>query len=274
MKARQRGVAMVVVVWFIAAMSLVVGGIVALARVESGTTGLHVARAKVVAAGDGAINLTMAARQSRATRAGDTPPAMDSLQRIGELEVLVRVIPADGFVDLNQAPAELLAALFRHAGGMDSSQAQTVANNVVKWRSATRSDQGRDAGEPARFYSLEDLLRVEGVNRSVLDGVRNFVVAGDWASGGMNWDSAPSAMLPVLDAVDPSRGNTARERRSARSQRATPAASGSGVYRVDALVEYGGRLWLRRRWVQTGGAVGSSLPWHVLRTEAPRVVKE
>ena len=57
---RQRGVALALVVWFIAGMSLMVGGIVSFARVDTRMTQVHLARAKTIAAGDGAIMLAMA----------------------------------------------------------------------------------------------------------------------------------------------------------------------------------------------------------------------
>ena len=57
---RERGVALAIVVWFIAGMSLLVAGIVSHARVDTQMAQLHVARAKAAAAGDGAIQLMMA----------------------------------------------------------------------------------------------------------------------------------------------------------------------------------------------------------------------
>ena len=56
----QAGVALAIVLWFIAGMSLLVAGIVSQARVDTHMAQLHVARAKVVAAGDGAIRLRLA----------------------------------------------------------------------------------------------------------------------------------------------------------------------------------------------------------------------
>ena len=59
-QGRQRGVALAVVMWFIAGMSLLVAGIVGHARVDLQLAQVHVARAKAVAAGDGAIRLALA----------------------------------------------------------------------------------------------------------------------------------------------------------------------------------------------------------------------
>ena len=60
---RQRGIALAIVVWFIAGMSILVAGIVAQASVDTRMAQVHVARAKTAAAGDGAIMLMMSERQ-------------------------------------------------------------------------------------------------------------------------------------------------------------------------------------------------------------------
>ena len=53
---RQRGVALGIVVWFIAGMALLVSGIVSEARVDTRMAQLHYFRAQAAAAADGAIN--------------------------------------------------------------------------------------------------------------------------------------------------------------------------------------------------------------------------
>ena len=60
--AGQKGVALAIVVWFIAGMSLLVAGIVSHARVDTQMAQLHIAKAKAVAAGDGAIQLMLGER--------------------------------------------------------------------------------------------------------------------------------------------------------------------------------------------------------------------
>ena len=67
----QKGVALAIVVWFIAGMSLLVAGIVSHARVDTQMAQLHIARAKAVAAGDGAIQLMLGERLFNQDRAAD-----------------------------------------------------------------------------------------------------------------------------------------------------------------------------------------------------------
>ena len=56
----QQGIALGVVVWFIAGMALIVSGIVSEAKVDTRMAQLHYFRAQAAAAGDGAINLALA----------------------------------------------------------------------------------------------------------------------------------------------------------------------------------------------------------------------
>ncbi|PLW70416.1 hypothetical protein [Pseudohalioglobus lutimaris] len=274
---RQRGVALAIVVWFIAGMSLLVAGIVASAKVDTKTTQLYLARAKAVAAGDGAITLAMVERRSGFDAAGGGPMVSESRQRLGDVEVLVRIIPAAGFVDVNNASPEMLQGLFHFAGGMDKGEAQMVAASVIKWRSGLADDTAgkrtRLRKEKGRFYSLEDMLRVDGVTRTLLDSIRDYAVAGSWTSGAMDWSSAPESMMNLLSEVNPGQADAiGRRRASMASAGSVGRLRGGGVYRADALVSYGGRTWLRRRWLKMESVRGSALPWQAVRTEAPRVV--
>ncbi len=273
---RQRGVALAIVVWFIAGMSLLVAGIVASARVDTKTTQIHLARAKAVAAGDGAIQLAMLERRSGFDVSAQGPLISESRHRLGDVDVLVRIIPASGFVDINSAPAEVLQALFQFAGRLEPGEAQNVAASVLKWRSGEadtkQASPRRSRLKMRRFYSLEDMLRVDGVNRTLLDGIRDYAVAGSWSSGSVDWSAAPEQMLDILIALNPGQAGAVAKRRESMSANSSSARLRSGVYRADALVSYGGRTWLRRRWLKTEAARGSSLPWRGVRTEAPRVV--
>lgn len=275
-RCRQRGMALAIVVWFIAGMSVLVAGIVSHVRVDTRMTQLHVARAKAAAAGDGAIQLIMSdlfagrlSQQGGAIASGE--------YRLGSLVVEVKLVPAAGLVDINSAPAELLSGLFKVAGGFETTKANTVADNMVKWRSGATT--GGVRSRPRRFVAVEDLLRVEGVNRGLLDAVRDYVVAGERSQRGFNSAAASEAVLNVLRESNPQRAESAlRQRRqalAAGSAEGGPAGSavGSGMVRADAIVRYGDQSWLRRRWVVRSPGAGSSLPWSTQRTEAVRVVE-
>ena len=89
LRRRQEGVALAIVVWFLAAMSLLVSGIVFQARVDTRLAQLHAASAKAMSAGDGAIQLTLAELAF-----GDTAGDISEMSFvIGDYPVTVRRTP-------------------------------------------------------------------------------------------------------------------------------------------------------------------------------------
>jgi general secretion pathway protein K len=191
---RQRGVALAIVVWFLAAMSLLVAGIVFQAKVDTRMAQTHLGKAKAVAAGDGAIQLMMAALKSNQLKPfrGRGVPAR--VFEVGDLPVTVYLVPTTGLIDLNGASKKLLIKLFASPEDGPGTDAQLLADNVIKWRSQSR----RGSLQQAQFSSVEDLLKVEGVDRALLLRVRDSVVAGKTKRSGVDWMSAPQSVMAVL----------------------------------------------------------------------------
>ena len=256
--------------WFIAGMSLLVAGIVSQARVDTHMAQLHVARAKVVAAGDGAIRLRLAELlTARGSPAGEGSDAGGGYYRLGEDEVRVTLVPVAGLIDINSAAPEVLLGLFLQAG-VEQDEAQALAENVLQSRSPAAAPGA--PGGSGRLEAMEDLLRVPGMSRSLLDAVRDFIVVGTPAQGGMNWSVAPDEVLAVLDRVDETRAAGVRARQGATAGNGAPVLA--RAYRADAVLRYGGRNWLRRQWIEMSAASGGELPWSVVRTEPPRVLRD
>ena len=257
---RQGGFALAIVMWFIAGMALLAAGIVGQARVDVQMAQLHISRAKVVAAGDGAIQLMMAdlTMNRLQGRGQDFHPSKH--YQLGDLDVLVSLVPSAGLIDLNGASEQLLEALFIAAGRLSKAQAKYLASSVVNWRSGA-------AGSRARLFSIEDLMRVPGMTRTLLDSIRNYVAVGDVAGSGMNWTFAPDEVKRILKEVDPRRVEMLNKNDASKEVRVEAA------YRADAIVQYGDRIWIRRLWLQTRSRSGSRLPWRVQRIEPPRVLE-
>ncbi|MEH6610855.1 MAG: hypothetical protein V7696_15920 [Halioglobus sp.] len=257
---QQRGVALVIVVWFIAGMALLVSGIVAQARVDNQLAQLHIARAKAVAAGDGAIQLAMLELAEVGQSADPSVKSANSKYLVGDIQVEVSLQDTAGLLDLNVATHEQLTALLSNTEAEGSSQAKRLADSVIEWRQGRRPGVASPKGK-SRFYSPEDLLQVPGFDRSALDGIRDYVVAGEPARGSLNISIAPEQLRQALggSAGNPDRGNSQQ------------VGAASGMYRVDAIVLYGDQRWLRRRWITAQNSTFSRLPWRSLRTEPPRI---
>lgn len=256
MRRGQAGVALAIVVWFIAGMSLLVAGIVAEARMDTRMAQLHYFRAQAAAAGDGAINLVLA-EQIGARQLGEAGLARATRTRIGPHPVEVRVLPAVLLVNLNTATQAEFVQLFTRTLESPRVPPRQLATRVIRYRDGGGGDR------PHKFMSMEDLLRVTGVDRAVYDAVRDYVVV-DALSGGQP---------PVRG-----RGNFFRGRLNqlaAANNGAGGALDGTvptwvNTLRLDALVTIGDQQWLRRRWVRIGSDPNSNLPWQVLRSDATR----
>ena len=262
---KQSGVALAVVVWFVAGMSLLVAGIVSASRSDVRLGQLHAAKAQVTAAGDGAINLLLAdiLEGQFTTRAGSGLPAGN--YQIGQFGVQVVAVPAGWLVDLNAAPYPVIARAMRVAGAAGPERSEELARAVVQWREPRSS-----RGAPPRFKAIEDLLGVNGVDRATFDSLRDYVAEPSTARGLAQVGPRSQLALQAADLLSP-RGRVS----SINANSSIPDDLGlnarASVYRVDAIVETGGRHWLRRRWVETAGS-GDGLPWRVQRTEPARVI--
>lgn len=276
----QTGVALAIVVWFLAAMSLMVSGIVFQAKVDTRMAQLHVAKAKAVAAGDGAISLMLAsvvAGTAQQAGQGSQPAPMGFV--VGPYDVNVRLVLVSGLIELNSASANLLASLFEVHGGLSELDAQILGDSVVNFRATSGGRNSR----PARFSAIEDLLRVEGVNRALLDSIRDSVAVGSSRRRNVDWSAAPQSVLDVLEKHNPDKaaqqlgrsiGQPGSNNNNGRTTIGSTAKAGKvGSYRVDAVVRVGDQRWLRRRWAAGNAAGAGKLPWRFVRTEPPRVVQ-
>ncbi|TXS91327.1 hypothetical protein FV139_16470 [Parahaliea maris] len=273
---RQAGVALAMVVWFLAAMSLLVAGIVHQGRIDSRLTQAHLARAKAVASGDGASQLMMAQftrAQSTRAQSGRAPGEQGRVMRasfeLGDTEVDVTLTPASGLLDIYSAPPQVLAQLFARRGNLPMGEAQRLADNVVQLRTPVNRGEGPVL---TRMSTQEDMLKVPGFNRVLLDALRDDIRAVSGGAG-FNWAAAPDELLSAVQGANQRAADRVMSRRA---ENGGPGAAGQNDshYRVDAVVHYGGRSWLRRRWVVMSGAPGSRLGWRFLRTESPRVIAQ
>jgi general secretion pathway protein K len=289
---QQQGVVLAVLVWFLAAMSLLVAGIVYQARMDARLTRWQMNHAQAAALGDGAIQLALAdllrqERQGEVTGRG---------QRWGYYElsgarVGIGITPVTGLVDLNTATEELLFSLFAYGAGVGEENAKDLALNVIEWRSPASGDQGRQEGmygggslRHGRFEAVEDLLLVAGIDRAVFDSVRESVYVAQQSQGGVDWVSAPASVIAVLIEGDWPAARKVVSNRAQDTERRWAVPSGLdmshqqtgslSLFRVDALVQLGDEHFLRRRWVDRRKPGGDGLPWSFFRSEPVRTLDD
>lgn len=289
----QSGVALAILVWFLAALSLLAAGLVLQARVDVKLAQLHSTRARVEALADGAIQLALA-RMSILEQEGevDRRSAQTSGHTLGKFYVVVNITPVAGLIDLNLAPEMLLLNLFLSAPNMDENVAQELALNVIEWRSSSLLQNDELYGEAAandanagtdsrlrhgRFEAIEDLLLVPGVDRAMYEALRESVYVSQKGELGVDWMAAPTSVLQALGMSTDGAREWVVNRGEADAallgipEDIDPALLGEGgspVYRIDALVAIDETTFKRRRWVNKSRTGADGLPWHFFRTEA------
>src|SRR5271168_2184939 len=174
MNARQRGFALLIVLWTMGFLALLGTQIVAAGRSDTQLADNLRRQAVLEAAADGAIaNVTF--RMQAATDPTLRPDATEHEVQIGQTRVLVRVENESDRINLNTASIGLLRAFIIAVGGTPS-QANQLSAAILDWRTsgtvarqggAKLSDYraaGRAYGPPeAPFQSVDELADVLGM---------------------------------------------------------------------------------------------------------------
>jgi len=288
-RAGQKGLALIAVLWMVAALMVTATGVVYAVRGEVRTVASFREMAAAGALGDAAV--VLAARELAGTRNREN--------RLQQLEVIfdesavgVQVVPLSGLVDLNSAAEPLLADLIAVAGDVDRALAARLAQRIVDWRDADEQPQpdGAEnaayaaAGSPFRtrggpFATPEDLLQVLGVDFDLYDRLRPLVTVHLSGNGRVDPAAAPAPVLRVLAA-----GNeeiavayaNAREASGAladttRFPASHIARSSSSRYLVAASVPLSNGAFLVTRRILDVASARDGLPWETLWAE--RVVE-
>lgn len=282
------GMALVAVMWVVAALSIFAMSLAASSRGE--VRGAQSARgfAEAAAYGDAAIQL--AARELKF--ATDTIDRRLTLSyTIDGRQLVVRVSPGGGFVDLNGAPEALLRDLFVFGAGLDADNAELLAQRIADWRDPDEDALPLGAENPAYeaagvafrtrggpFDTPEDLLQVLGVSFDIYDKIHNFVTTQTGAAG-VDPFAASKGVLRVLaqgDAAVADAFSAARDAKepsidtTAFTQEHILSSSGT-VYYIEAFYPgEGGRTLARARWVDLGVEGPAGLPWRSMHVEPVR----
>lgn len=266
--AARRGLALIAVLWIVAAAAIIITGISHSVKQELKM--VSTARDAVVGDGIGQAAIFLALQEM--TLRNDPPQRLVTLTpSFRGTPVAVQVLPLHGLVDVNNAPAGLLAALFQHAGGLERQRAVALADAAVAFRA--RKD---GAGRPVGFESPEDLLQVPGIDYPLYARLATLVTADVQGGGRVNVPAAPADVLMVLAGGDAPRAAALAAARDA-SQPGLDTTSlppdfielqgQTQRYRMQARVPLASGAWLLvSRTVDLGGS-RHGVPWRVLHAD-------
>lgn len=266
---RSRGMALIAVLWVVAALSILVTGFSRIARDEVGVVASVRQGVVAQAMGDAAIALALWEISGTAVPVARVQHADIAYRGV---IVPVSVMPLNGLIDLNTAPPALLARLYEVAGGLPADAAQALAQFTIEART-----KPSPANQPERFEATEDLLRLPGVDYDLYARLSPLLTVYARASGGrVNPMAAPLDVLTVLANGNVGvAGRIAQERDQGAQGVDTTSLEASFVgvspsrrYRVSAIVPLPDGTHMRiSRTVDLGFSSRDGLPWRTLHTE-------
>lgn len=264
--SRDGGLALIAVLWIVAALSLSATGLIHSAKQEIRKATRQRGVAEATAIGDAAIRLVL--QDITARQVPLAGPETVMVEFAGRA-VRVQVQGLNGLVDINHAPEPLLAALFQHGAGLAPGVAAGLARSVVEWRQ--RPTQG---GRPVGFDAPEDLLAVPGVDYALYARIQKLVSASLSGSGLVNPQAAPLPVLVVLaegnvalaSQLYAQRENLSQPMDTSRLNAAFKGGTSGGALNIRAEVPLdGGALQLGRTWwVALSSSGRNGLPWRVI----------
>lgn len=191
---RTQGLALVAVLWIVAALAVMVTGAMRSVRVELTLASETRQKAQSTARGEAAIQLML--QEIVGSKKLPDRVVMEAMSFGGET-FAVQAAPLAGLIDLNHAPLDLLSQLFVYSAGQDEARATQLAQAVIDTRSA-KNAQGRQAG----FEAIDELLSVPGLDYPVYVRIADLVTADVAGSGKVNALAAPEGVLKVLSNGD------------------------------------------------------------------------
>jgi general secretion pathway protein K len=288
---RQRGAALLLVMWLIAMLTALIGSFALMARVEN-------LQGRLLVRGLVAQNAARAGMEYALTRVTQSDPRLQWRPdgtpyrwSYAGAEVEVKLIDENGKIDLNQADPALLTALIQGAGGIEQqADAARLASAIADWRDPdplTQVSGGAEdpdyasAGLPygakdAEFESVAELEQVLGFTPALYAKLEPYLTV---YSGRSQPDPAFAA-APVLDAMGLNGADVVAQR-GRRNPDGAPMPSGglpgqlpglvgegSGTYSIDSRARLSdGRESVLRVVVRAGGGAVPGMAYTPLRWE-------
>ena len=273
---RAAGMALIAVLWIVAALSIMVTGLVYTVRQQIGIVTTAREQISGQALGEAAIALTMQGLLASTDR---QPGTQTVTVNYAGVEMAVEFAPLNGLISLNGAPAPLLASMLRTAGGLDQGRAEALAQAIVEWRDGIPQIDATVAGAVAmrqrKFEATEDLMLVPGVDYPLYSRIAPLVSADLLGGSQVNPQAASPEVLAVLAQGDMNRVAQYLAQRANSGQMADASGlsnAGSFGGRADAYrlrvrvpLDAGKILLLTSDIALQGGRPGSA-PWRALRT--------
>lgn len=178
MKRRERGTALLLVLWVAVLLAALIAGVAAASRSQAEAALYGSERVRAELAAEAGLAHAVAGMRAPDARQQWVPDGRPYRFDFDGSRVTVRVVDASGLVDLNAASPELIGRVFE-AAGVDAAHAGELAAAIAAWRGSVRasgltatSPQAGAAGRRAEpvggpFRAVEQLARLPGIDAAV-----------------------------------------------------------------------------------------------------------
>ena len=231
---RERGIALLLVVWVLALAAVLATGFAAETRSEARRARNLAEEARARAAAEAGVMLAVAGLLDPSSESPWPRDGRSRRLRYAGAELTVAIQSESGKVDLNAAAPEFVTALIG-ALGLDDASAAALAEAVTARRRAIDAERRRGTSVPSDdpmaepFRSLEELAAIPGVSRAAFERLAPFVTV---YSGSPRVDprTAPAPVLLAVPGVDPQQVAQLLAARAEGGGGALPRLSGVEAY--------------------------------------------
>jgi general secretion pathway protein K len=249
MKHHSRGIALVLVLWVTALLSLIAASFTLATRTETRMAADQVDRARADAIAEAGVRLGLM-ELLRMQGQGGGPRLDGSVFResFAGYPVDISIMTESAKLDLNRAPPELIQSLFTESLG-DPVEAEALSQAVLDWRDEDSDRQPRGAEDAdykgaglsygARdgpFLSVSELSQVLGMTEDILQRLHGLVTV-DSGLAQVDPFFAPRPVLSAVPGIDAGQLDRFMEERK---------AGVAGNEAVMGLVTGGGNRYLAR----------------------------
>ncbi|QIL81864.1 general secretion pathway protein GspK [Diaphorobacter sp. HDW4A] len=184
------GFALIAVLWLVASLSVLVTGIMLSVKSELKIASFARQTVAAKAVAEGAMQLAL---QSLVASGKRPEKLVEAPVSYAGRDVMVRMTPMNGYININRAPLELLQALFQMGAGVDAGAAGAFANAIL----LARTTPG-PSGKPPGFEAPEDLMRLPGMDYAIYARIAPLITTDSGGSGQINVQAAPPNVLNIV----------------------------------------------------------------------------
>ena len=214
LRTKQRGVALLIIMWALTLLAIMLGGYAMMARTEGMQARYQFAQAQAHYAAEAGVMRAIYGLQDTQPQTHWIADGRTYPFKYEDASVKISVVDEGGKVDLNAARPEVLMALLG-AIGVEQGQARDIAQNIVDWRSfgissddvsrraQTYKAAGRDYGpRSGPFASVEELQMVLGITPAIYSKIGSVITI--WSGrDSPDPNTAPPLALAAIPNMDP-----------------------------------------------------------------------